>query len=100
MSTVQADQGQDTLAAAAAGSHRTRSAGSGRLNPLGNRVAAAPVAEHPVDPRDVLGRSPAREPGRGTVVAIAGNVGRVGRDWRRRGASDALNRFAIVKERS
>ena len=45
-------------------------------------VAAASVAQHPVDSRHVVGRAPAREPGRRAVDAVAGNLGGVGRGRR------------------
>ena len=45
-------------------------------------VAAAPLAQHPVDPRHIVGRPPPREPGRRAVDAVAANPGGVGRDRR------------------
>jgi hypothetical protein len=41
-------------------------------------VAAAPLAQHPVDPRHLVGRASSREYGRRSVNAVAANLGGVG----------------------
>ncbi len=53
-------------------------------------VAAAPVAQHPLNSRHVVGCPPPGEPGRRAVDTVAGNLGRVGRDRRRGGGGEAL----------
>ena len=45
-------------------------------------VAAAPVAQHPLNSRHVVTRPPPRESGRRAVDAVAANLGGVGRDRR------------------
>src|SRR5438067_1257599 len=46
-------------------------------------VAAAPLAQHPPDPRHIVDRPPAREPGRRAVDTVAASPGGVGRHCRR-----------------
>ena len=58
-------------------------------------VAAAPVAQHPVDPRHVVGRAPPREPGRRSVDAVAANLG--GARWDRRRGKLTSNKGAVSK---
>ena len=66
---------------------RTSRAGSVHADAGRAGVAAAPLAQHPVDPRHVVGRPSAREPGRRAVDAVTTDPGGVGRDrrlpWRR-----------------
>ena len=57
-------------------------------------VAVAPVAQHPLDPRHLVGRAPAREPSRWEVEAAAGNPGGVGRD------SDVNSLHSCLDDRS
>ena len=45
-------------------------------------VAAASIAQHPFDPRHVVGGPPPRQPGRRAVEAVRGNPGGAGRDRR------------------
>jgi aryl-alcohol dehydrogenase-like predicted oxidoreductase len=56
-------------------------------------LAAAPVAQHLVDPRHVFGRPPTGEPGRRSVDAVAADLGRIGRNCRRNSDGKALKRL-------
>ena len=53
-------------------------------------LAAAAVAQHPVDPRHLVGHPPPREPGSRSVAAVAADRGGVGRDRRRDRGGETL----------
>ena len=67
-----------------------RGAARGHADAGRARVAAAPVAQHPVDSRHIVGRPPPREPGRRAIDSVVGGVGGAGRGRRRCNGGEAL----------